>query len=567
MPPQLQQLLQDKRMLAIIGGGVLLVIIIIIVLLVMMGGKKEGSARALEEKEMVLATVDSAGKAIEIQALMARQGLNIVRKDVEGGKAELSFEKGATLDDKDRALITLVQSGLMDKNIGLETFDKGDLTASREEKRIKLIRARNGELSRLIRKIPPIQDASVFISMPEPTMFKRDQAPISATVQVNLNPGERLTRDQVRTILNLLVGSIEGLSGKNVALSDTNGNVYNSVLEPGIDLIDRLEERDRYMEQKVKTQLDRLIGIGKYSVTVSTMLREAPKAEMELSYSPKKSAVMRSSLFNEDMSNSQRGEGMAGGPTSSYVPEEIDSSSGTGEQSASRSYNRGGREYEYSNGKKQVTEDFQPGMIEDISVAVTVNDGALPPDYNMDDFKALVANAASPIVQPESVSVVFQQHIRKPINLDGDADSKKSQSWWILPWWVWAVVTVLAFFFLMLILKFTGRPPMDQRILEQQEREIQQLRELAQNQATQIQVTQQQAQQVMQQQQEQLTQLQAQQQAQPVAAIAAPSGADDLKLALAELQRSLVEDKDKDTEIVLPDEDLESEIKSWIETT
>ena len=566
MPPQLQQLLQDRRMLAIVGGGLLLLIIIIIVALVMMGGKKEGTARPLAKDEMVLATVDNVGKAIEVQALLARQGLNILREDIEGGKAKLSFDGTATLDDKDKALITLVQSGLMDKNVGLETFDKGDLTASREEKRIKLIRARNGELARLIRKIPPIQDASVFISMPEPTMFKRDQAPISATVQVTLNPGERLTRDQVRTVLNLLVGSIEGLSGKNVAFSDTNGNVYNSVLEPGIDLIDRLEERDRYMEQKVKTQLDRLIGIGKYSITVSTMLREAPKAEMELTYSPKKSAVMRSSLFNEDMSNSQRGEGLAGGPTSSYVPDEIDSSSGGGEQSASRSYNRGGREYEYSNGKKQTTEDFQPGMIEDISVAVTVNDGALPPDYNMDDFKALVARAASPIVQPENVSVVFQQHIAKPHNLNEDAN-KSNQNWWILPWWVWAVVTVLAFFFLMLILKFTGRPPMDQRILEQQEREIQQLRELAQNQATQIQVTQQQAQQVMQQQQEQLSQLQAQQQAQPVAAIAAPSGADDLKSALAELQRSLVDDKEKDSEIILPDDDLESEIKSWIETT
>jgi flagellar biosynthesis/type III secretory pathway M-ring protein FliF/YscJ len=39
----------------------------------------------------------------------------------------------------------------MDKNVGLEAFDHSDITASREEKRIKLIRALQGELARLIR--------------------------------------------------------------------------------------------------------------------------------------------------------------------------------------------------------------------------------------------------------------------------------------------------------------------------------------------------------------------------------------------------------------------------------
>ncbi|MCA9841429.1 MAG: hypothetical protein KC475_04855 [Cyanobacteria bacterium HKST-UBA03] len=572
MPPQIQALLEDRQKLMIIGGalaGVLL--LIVIVSFFMFSGGSKGGARELNREEMTLATVNSIGQAIEIQALMSQQGINIVRTDIEGGKARLDFERGATLDDKDRAMVTLVQSGLMDRNVGLEIFDKSDLTASREEKRIRLIRARNGELARLIRKMDPIRDATVFISMPEPSLFKRDEEPLSATVQVDLPVGARLRRDQIASILNLLVGSIENLKAENVALSDTNGNVYNSVLPLSIGLIDKLQERDRYMEDKVRKQLDHLVGKDKFVVTVSTFLREAPKAEMELTYNPRTSAVQKSSRFGENMATQQQGAELQGGPASSYVPEEleVDVVDGVGGETehSRRNYNRSGQEVEYNTGKKQTSQDFMPGSVEDITVAVTIDNGALPEDYDLEEFRALIARTASPLVRPENVSILFQDGTTGQANTT--TTTKTETAWYAtMPWWLWAIGALVLLALIIAILKAATRPVTVQAVGGQNEEELNYLRELTQNQAQQIEASQRQTQQIIEQQQQQLQQLTTQQQQ-----VASVAGIEELRQTLQALQQQPVaieQTAGGGGEVLpddLPEDTLQTEIKSWIETS
>ncbi len=51
-------------------------------------------------------------------------------------------------------LAAIVRSGIVDQHIGLEIFDNGDFTSTKEDKKnTRLARAINGELARLIRKI------------------------------------------------------------------------------------------------------------------------------------------------------------------------------------------------------------------------------------------------------------------------------------------------------------------------------------------------------------------------------------------------------------------------------
>mgnify|MGYP002514230746 CR=1 FL=1 len=99
----------------------------------------------------------------------------------------------------------IVESGLYDQNVGLEVFDKGDFTSTKEDKRIRLARAMNGELARLIKRIDGIENASVFISIPEQTMFSSTQKPVTATVQIDIPSGERLDNFKVKAIINLRV--------------------------------------------------------------------------------------------------------------------------------------------------------------------------------------------------------------------------------------------------------------------------------------------------------------------------------------------------------------------------
>ena len=183
-----KKLLENKPLLY----GIIAVVVIVVAMSITVGvvtssngasGKGVVKEKIINE-ELDLLTTDNLGKAIEIQALLAREGIEVQRKP-DGTKSTLFLSK-YTQSQRDRALIAIVKSGLMDQNVGLEIFDKGDFTSTKEDKRIRLARAINGELSRLIRKIPPIENASVFISIPEQTMFTTMQKPITATVQITI---------------------------------------------------------------------------------------------------------------------------------------------------------------------------------------------------------------------------------------------------------------------------------------------------------------------------------------------------------------------------------------------
>ncbi len=545
MPPQLQALLQNRNALIIIGVAVVAILIFSVIGFSGGGGGSANDPK-LNEQDRLLAEVETIGKAIEVQALLAREGIRIDRVAGDGGRSKLLLSDGATQSTRDHALITLVQSGLMDKNVGLEAFDKGDLTASREEKRIKLIRAQQGELARLIRKIDPIQDASVSLSIPEQTMFRSQQKPMSASVQVTVPNGERLNRDKVRSIINLMVGSIQGLDAQHVALADTNGNTYNSVLDTGSELNDKLEEQDQYMKQKVASQLDKLVGPGNYVVTVATQLREAPKETLVETYDPNLSAIREKQSFTENL-NSHGGEGVAGGPVSSLLAKNLATTSAAAIP-GSKDYVRSGIEESYANAKTQYVETLLPGMIEDISIAVTIDHHHFPQGIAVPELKQLLAHAASPKVIPEHVSIATAD-FQKPSSLlipDANAseDGGESINW--IPWAAGALGVCLLLILLLSMGKSgSNKPPVE---FQEAQRELQQLRDFAAQQQAQLQATQQQTQMLLEAQQQQLAQQQA-----PAKQIPQTTP----------LQETLEELK----EMVSDEEDLDLQIKSWIESS
>ena len=124
-------------------------------------------------------------------------------------------------------------------------------------------------------------------------MFTSMQKPVTATVQITLAKGDKETRlDQVKVkaITNLLLGSVTGLTAENIAITDTNGNTYHSIMDAEDEMLQRLEENDKYMTTKVNQQLDRLIGQGNYVATVSTFLRQAPVEKYTIDYDPNRKA-------------------------------------------------------------------------------------------------------------------------------------------------------------------------------------------------------------------------------------------------------------------------------------
>lgn len=551
-----KEILENKPLLYGIIGGVVLFLALIVTVSIIGASKKPANGTEITgqplQADVDLLTTDNAGKAIEIQALLAKYDI-VVSRRLDGTKSILYLKKGdcktgrkaCYTTDRDTALIQIVQSGLMDQNIGLEIFDKGDFTSTKEDKKIRLSRAINGELSRLIRRIDGVDNASVFISIPEQTMFTSMQKPVTATVQVTLDKdATKLDQIKVKAITNLLLGSVTGLTAENIAITDTNGNTYHSIMDAEDEMLQRLEENDKYMTTKVNQQLDRLIGQGNYVATVSTFLRQAPVEKFTIDYDPNRKASVSEQSFREGLGDQTSDSNKNVNAVSVYLPNGLPN--GTANSNQNRNYSRTATETQYGVTKTQTNEYIKPGVVEDISIAVTLDKNALPANTTLEELKELIAKAASPKVSADNVSIAFSDSTDpylasdKPSNLPKPDETGN-------PWWLAVALSAIG-----LIIVFKAVSNKVQQIQEANRQEVEQLRQRAAEQEQQLSDINQRAAQLTERQSELAQGLVDQQQRGAIPQQNPAQLADTLSNLSAELANT-------------NDEEAGEKIKSWIE--
>ena len=484
------KLLENKMLLASIVGGVVLLLIVFIVCGTIASSSKTNNEQIevsnIPLKTPVdLLTTDNLGKALEIQALLAKHGI-VASRAVDGTKSVLRLEPKSctttpgkcTTEKRDMAIMLIVESGLYDQNVGLEVFDKGDFTSTKEDKRIRLVRAMNGELARLIKRIDGIENASVFISIPEQTMFSSMQKPVTATVQLTVSVGQTLNMGTIKAVSNLLLGSVSGLTAQNISITDTNGHVYNSLVDAQSEMIERLQQQDKYMQEKVQAQLNRLVGAGKYVATVSTFLKQAPVERFTIEYDPSRKTAVNEQTFSEGLGDQTQDVNKNTNAVSVYLPNGLPA--GSSDSTQNRSYSRIAKETQFGVTKVQTNEYMSPGVLEEISIAVTLEKDALPTELTLEELKELVAHAASPKASPNNVTIAFAESL-DPF-MAGDKNVKapiKAEHG--NPWWL--AIALLAFGL------FFGHKALTQKInaaKAAQEEEILRLREQNEAQEQQI---------------------------------------------------------------------------------
>lgn len=556
-----QKILENKPLLYGIIGGVVIFIALLVTILTFAGKSSGGGAQEISgepiKEDVELVRTDNAGKAIEIQALLARNDIAASRK-LDGTKSIVYLKKGdcttgrkkCTSEQRDKAILAIVKSGLMDQNVGLEVFDKGDFTSTKEDKKIRLTRAINGELARLIKQIDPITNASVFISIPEDTMFTSMKKPVTATVQVTISDTDKvgkLDAMKVKAITNLLLGSVSGLTADNIAITDTNGNTYSSIMDAEDEMLEKLQENDRYMQQKVEQQLNRLLGgKGNYVATVSTFLRQAPMERTRIEYDPDKKASVAEQSFTEGLGDQTRDSNKNPNAVSVYLPNGL--AAGGQDSSQDRSYSRQARETQYGVTKTQTNEYIKPGVIEEISIAVTMEKSALPAETTIEELKELIAHAASPKASPENVTIAFSDSIDPYLAGDRPANlPKPDQSG--NPWWITIALCAAGLFGISKAVHNKLR-----KAQEQHEMEVEALRQKEIEQDQLLQDMNNRAAQITQRQQELAQGLLEQQQKEYLAL----HTTDDLVNALSNMSANLNE---------ADDEAAADKIKSWIEET
>ncbi|MBR2386036.1 hypothetical protein IKA92_01915, partial [bacterium] len=185
---------------------------------------------------------------------------------------------------------------------------------------------------------------------------------------------------------------------------------------------------------------DKVLGKGNYVVTVSTFLTQAPVEKSSIIYDPDSKIAISEQGFSEKLGDSAS-DNSQGTPVSTYLPYGAGSAGGSASYQ-DRNYSRNANEVQYGVSKTHISEFRKAGVIEQISIAVSIEESAMPATVSISELKELIAHAASPVVSPDSVSIAFinsESDILASEKLNQLPHPEESGN----PWWVVGVLLLV----------------------------------------------------------------------------------------------------------------------------
>jgi flagellar biosynthesis/type III secretory pathway M-ring protein FliF/YscJ len=368
----------QKRLIAIISAVVLVGLIVFLIFSAQQkGDENRGDLVPLVQE------IDQA-RAFEIVAKL--KSVNIEAKinpsEKPGEYVVMVYENAV-----ESSYLTLSRTNLLEgDDYGL--FDVNDWAASDYDKRIKLTRAINGDLSKIISRLDGLRAAIVRINIPEQQIFTDLQAPTTATVQIELlNDAEELTKAQVKSIVNVLRGYVPNLEKERISIVDTQGRSYSTFKDENEadadDFIDETQKLNKIMEDKIAKYLDAILGPELYKVSVNVAVSREKVEQQQTIYSD--GAVGSRQTGSETLkSGGSGGAGPGGGSGKDY------NSSSTNE-TLLPSYEQ-----------KNVT--YLPGRITEVSVALAV-DKSVPTMISLQQLQESVAAIVGSGEHPERIKL------------------------------------------------------------------------------------------------------------------------------------------------------------------
>jgi flagellar M-ring protein FliF len=292
---------------------------------------------------------------------------------------------------------------------GFEIFDKNNLGMSEYLQKLNYRRALQGELARTIGHFSEVKYARVHIVIPERPLFAEKENPPSASVVLELKEGASLNETKVKSIVNLVANSVEGMDTQHITVVTTNGDMlYTGQGDSSSQMASAVHEELRSqieldLERKIRSILERVVGQGKAIVKASAEVEMKDLKQTKEVYDP--NAVVRSEQRNTEVSvNGEMNPSGAPGVKSNVIGK--DNTAAAGGTSSQLKKTGETINYEISKTVEDLVEPVRE--IKRLSVAVmvdgsysTVQDAAgkttekyVPRSQEeMDKFKALVEKA------------------------------------------------------------------------------------------------------------------------------------------------------------------------------
>jgi flagellar M-ring protein FliF len=302
--------------------------------------------------------------------------------------------------------------------VGFEVFDDDGLGMTPFQQRVRFRRALEGELSRTISRLSPVNSARVHITIPEKTVFKRNQTQPRAAVVVSLAPGRTLSNAEANGIAHLISGAVDGMQANQITILDSSGRL---IARPGGEEGEMLAAEalgvqrgiEKELSKRAQALLDAALGEGTSVVTVTAAINTQRFEETKDRVNPEEAAVLSEQRVEEVRSEPAP---LAGGipGTPSNVPGGVPGEEGVAPTPSTENVTRETINFEISRSSSRTV--IPMGQIQKLSVAVLVDGTYTIPET------AEGEEAPSPVYQPRSDEEIQQitQIVQRAVGFDAE---------------------------------------------------------------------------------------------------------------------------------------------------
>lgn len=172
-----------------------------------------------------------------------------------------------------------------------------------------LLRAREGDLARMINGIDGVSASQVHIVPREEALFASEDRPATASVFLKLRPGVTLAQGQIQAVASLVSSAVDGLGADHVTIADDRGNLLLSAASAGpaagntTDLFEYRAQLEQRAERSVLQALLPVLGSpSDFSVSASVDLDMSSTETVSKSLDVQQQAVL-SEQVQESLSN------------------------------------------------------------------------------------------------------------------------------------------------------------------------------------------------------------------------------------------------------------------------
>jgi len=275
------------------------------------------------------------------------------------------------------------------------------------------------EIKKMLERVRGVKNAQVILTLPEDNQFLTETADqASASVIVDIEPGLKLSDQQIKALYHIVSHSVEKLPLENITITDQYSNpleMTNSSGSGSATVFETQEKIKADIERKIQQNVYNLLGtiMGRDKVIVQAFVKMnfAQENRVENRVEPVDKENNEGIIISaEKLSKTFSGQGAPPGGIAGTGNNQVTNYPGAGQQGSNSQYeelqDRVNREVNRIT--KNVTES--PYKIEDI----TINVGVEPPEGGLDEqttdqIKQVLRNVVRVTLSQEDQELTQQQ--------------------------------------------------------------------------------------------------------------------------------------------------------------